>query len=78
MTRFNQKYGQPMLESLIATRGWTKVKYRPAQFSHFGESRSPEIEWCEKYCRGDTQYCDGYFYFQEPAEGTAFSLVWCK
>jgi hypothetical protein len=76
--RFNQKYGQPMLDNLVKTRGWGKVKYRPERFSYALESRSPEVEWTEKYCKKDVQYCDGYFYFQEPSEATAFALVWSK
>jgi hypothetical protein len=78
MTRFNPKYSQPMLDNLVNTRGWGKVKYRPARFEYAGENRSPEVEWTEKHCKQDVQYRDGYFYFSNPAEATAFSLVWTK
>lgn len=76
--RFNQKYGEPMLTNLVKTRGWGKVKYRPAVFSHAVQDRGPEVEWVEKYCKNDVQYCDGYFYFADAAEATAFALVWIK
>jgi hypothetical protein len=76
--RFNQKYSQPMLDNLVATRGWGKVKYRPARFEYAGENRSPEVEWTEKHCKKDVQYRNGYFYFADAAEATAFALVWSK
>jgi hypothetical protein len=76
--KFNRKYGEPMLNSLVKTRGWCKLKYRPDMFSHFGEYSSPELDWIEEHCVKDAQYCDGYFYFQDPAEATAFALVWTR
>jgi len=76
--KFNRKYGEPMLKNLIATRGWARVSYRPERLTHFGENRSPEYDWIEEHCVKDAQYCDGYFYFQEPKEATAFALVWSK
>jgi len=76
--RFNKKYSQPMLDNLVKTRGWGKIKYRPARFEYAGENRSPEVEWTEEYCKKDVQYLDGCFYFADPAEATAFALVWIK
>lgn len=76
--RFNRKYGEPMLKNLVATRGWCRVACRPIHFEHFGAIRTDEIDWIEKHCKKDVQYCDGYLYFQEPAEATAFVLFWQK
>jgi hypothetical protein len=76
--KFNRKYGEPMLRNLVATRGWGKIKYRPEVFAYAGENRGPEVDWIEEHCKQDVQYCDGYFYFRDPAEATAFALVWAK
>ena len=78
--KFNQKYGEPMLKNLIATRGWCRLKYRPVKYEYFGEvdEGTPEYEWIMEQCVKDVQYCDGYLYFQEPKEATAFALVWTK
>lgn len=78
--KFNRKYGEPMLNNLVKTRGWCKLKYRPVRLEHFGAgyAATPESEWIEDHCKKDVQYCDGYLYFQEPSEATAFALVWTK
>ena len=78
MTKFDSRYNQPMLENLVKTRGWGKVKFRPIELTYPFETSAKAFDWIIEHCTGDAQYVDGYLYFSKAVEATAFALVWCK